>query len=83
MKYRKKPIVVDAIQYDGKNQLEIITKLGIEEYAEEFCSTDFIITISDVEIRASVGEYIIRGQNGKIYSCIPSIFEATYEKVEE
>ena len=91
MKYRKKPVVIDAIQYwpakesDIKNWLDELDPTIIGK------ATDIIfdmppgtLTIQTLEgnMIANPGDYIIRGVQGEFYPCKPDIFEATYEKVE-
>lgn len=79
-KYRKKPIVIEAIKWNGKNFKEI----------EEFCNNirilrwiDMALEIQTLEgkIIATQNDYIIKGIKGEFYPCKPDIFEATYEEV--
>ena len=70
-KYRKKPVVIEAIQYTRDNIHEVMN--FIEEYSKEDNSR-YLLTKSD---------YIICGVKGEFYPCKPDIFEMTYEKVEE
>lgn len=77
MKFRKKPVVIDALQWTGDNLDEI----------QCFCegSTSFDngrLTIHTLEggMLASEGDFIIRGVKGEFYPCKADIFEATYEK---
>lgn len=83
MKYRKKPIVIEAMQYNGKNSTEIMVQLGMPEIGEELCSDDLLINTLEGEMRASVGDYIIKGIKGEFYPCKPDIFEASYEEIQE
>jgi len=84
MKYRKKPIEIEAIQWDGKNINEISFAFP-ECFATFTVSNDNCIQIKTLEgiMTARMGDYIIRGVKGEFYPCKPDIFEATYEKVEE
>ena len=83
MRYRKKPVVVEAIQYTGNN---------IEEIWDAFTAADvygpveddphaYILTLEG-RMRCKIGDYIIRGVRGELYPCAKDIFEETYEKVE-
>ena len=78
--YRKKPVVVEAVQFNGENQSEIV------EFAGEVIRTKFFpkVAIETLEgtMRASVGDYIIKGVNGEFYPCKPNIFVKTYEPVK-
>jgi len=75
--------VIDAIQYNGNNSTEILIKLGMTEIGEELTSDDLLITTLEGEMRASPGDYIIKGIKGEFYPCKPDIFECTYEKVSD
>ena len=78
-KYRKKPVVIDAIQWTGENRQEI------REFARncvDFVSDTVIIDTLEGTMRADEGDYIIRGIQGEYYPCKPDIFEETYEKCE-
>lgn len=86
MKFRKKPVVIDAIQWTGMNHGEIKDFLGDKFEGGGFSETtgDFI-TIHTLEgnMRADQNDWIIRGVKGEFYPCKPDIFEATYEAVGE
>ncbi len=82
-KFRKKPIVIEAIQYDGTNEK------AHEIYKLSTRNVSFIpgkeLTIRTLEgaMTANVGDWIIKGVAGEVYPCKPDIFEATYEPVED
>ena len=80
-KYRKKPVVIDAVQWTGNNEEEI---LDFCNGKSTFTATDKEIVINTLEgtMHASKGDYIIRGVQGEYYPCKPDIFEETYEKCE-
>lgn len=93
MKYKKKPVVIEAVRWNGLNLEEI----------KEFVGDPLIYEISDAAWKVSkgaptvymeietlegnhkctIGDYIIKGVQGEIYPCKPDIFEQTYERVEE
>lgn len=77
-KYRKKPVVVEAIQWTGDNTSEIMKWVGDRAY---FRDTLYIKTLEGDHI-ASVGDYIIKGIEGEFYPCKPDIFKKTYEPKE-
>ena len=86
-KYRKKPVVIEAIQWDEKNTDEIIAFVG-ENYAIKNRVIDdvlrrvlFIKTLEGDHL-ASPGDFIIKGIKGEFYPCKPDIFEKSYEGVE-
>lgn len=90
MKYRKKPIVVEAFQYIGdffdKNGNPIAPAWAV--YAEEngilYFSDNGELYIKTLEgdMHVSVFDYIIRGIFGELYACKPDIFYETYEEVD-
>ena len=84
-KYRKKPVVIEAIRYlpgRGGNCEAVAAFMGEGiEHVDEDCdpSTEWIIPTLEGEMIASPGDWIIRGVQGEFYPCKPDIFEATYE----
>lgn len=80
-KYRKKPVVIEAIQFNGNNFDEICRFAGL---AVRIVGREQNLNINTLEgiMKASPGDYIIKGVKGEFYPCKPDIFEATYEKVE-
>ena len=79
-KYRKKPVVIEAIQWLGHNFIEIDNFIIVPH--ETFPSNG-IINIPTLEgvMTANIGDYIIKGINGEFYPCKPDIFHKTYEEV--
>jgi len=82
MKFRKKPVVVEAIQYIGHNDAEIFAFFHNAFTRGEVLQTIFIPTSSGVH-KIVPGDWVIRGVNGEFYPCKSDIFEMTYERVEE
>jgi len=81
-KYRKKPIVIEAVQWNGMNEEEIyLLTHGKANYCANECRM-FIPTLEG-DMEASVGDFIIKGVNGEFYPCKPDIFQKTYEEVDE
>lgn len=79
-KFRKKPVVIEAVQWFGFNYNEVTQfKGGYAEYE----GGKVVIQTLEGEMRASVGDWIIKGINGEFYPCKPDIFEKTYESVED
>lgn len=78
MKYRKKPIVIEAVQYDGSVQ-EIVDFVGIHETKMDEQDKLYIKTLEG-DMLVSHGDYVIKGVQGEFYPCKPDIFEATYVK---
>lgn len=79
MKYRKKPVVIDAWQNSDEN--EFPAWVDNADVGRESGGVILINTLEGV-MRAMPGDYIIKGVQGEVYPCKPDIFKATYEKVE-
>lgn len=89
-KYRKKPVVIQAVKWTGCHDqqedpywiVEAIEKGEIWFIGNG--SEHVVMQIDTLEgvMTANRGDYIIKGIQGEIYPCKPDIFEATYEKVE-
>ena len=84
MRYRKKPVEIEAIQLTESNACDVLTfcnKNGDIIASNE----DGTISIKTLEgtMTANIGDYVIKGVAGEFYPCKPDIFEATYDIVEE
>lgn len=82
MKFRKKPVVIEAIQYTGGNEIEII-EFTEGQAMKNIYEEGMIIPTLEGAHKASVNDWIIKGVAGEFYPCKPDIFEQTYEKVRE
>jgi hypothetical protein len=89
MKYKKKPVIIEAIQLLNNNSsikecLKFIYNVFITDDDIETVKNDKHIRIQTLEgdMKASFGDYIIKGVNGEFYPCKPDIFEKTYESIE-
>lgn len=88
MKYRKKPVEVEAVRFTGSSTQRAAIRHWMEgnEYVEPGMRTCDMVSL-EIEtlegvMRATPGDYIIRGVQGEFYPCKPDIFEATYEEVQ-
>lgn len=77
--YKKKPVIIQALEWSGSNYEEIDNFLG-SNY--EFSGTTLIIHTLEGDMSAKKGDYIIKGVRGEFYPCEKSIFEETYEEAE-
>lgn len=92
MKYRKKPVVIEAIQWT-ENTSEIKEFCGYKcSYSVEDAvwqigkgipHEELIIHTLEGDMKASRNDYIIKGVNGEFYPCKPDIFKKTYEVMKE
>ena len=91
MKYRKKPVVVNAFKWTGgmfQNEDPEWMIEAIQEgkvYFSNICEEDVVMKIETLEgtHSANRGDYIIQGVKGELYPCKPDIFEMTYEEVTD
>jgi hypothetical protein len=79
-KFRKKPVVIEAMQYTGLNGFDCV-KFGGNGSIGGTSEQDGGLTIDTLEgkMHVSKWDWIIRGVKGEFYPCKPDIFEATYE----
>ena len=84
MKFRKKPVVIDAIQYTGDNPEQVAAFMCKGEILLQHpVSKGISINTLEGNMLASPGDWIIKGVAGEYYPCKPDIFETTYEAVKE
>lgn len=84
MKYKKKPVIIEAIQFEDTAEriCELSEFMGGAHVNYEDKNNPYVpIETLEGTMRASVGDYIVKGVNGEFYPCKPDIFEKTYEKV--
>jgi hypothetical protein len=84
MKFRKKPVVIEAVQWknNGSGSLQAIHDMGCAPYFAADGTADLVIETLEGDMRASEGDWIIKGIKGELYPCKPDIFEATYDPVD-
>jgi hypothetical protein len=86
MKFRKKPVIIDAWQWDeskatlSKTGAKRTSCRGHRDRPDE--CTDLRIDTLEGSMRVDRGDWIIRGVKGEFYPCKPDIFEATYEAAD-
>ena len=88
MKFRKKPIVIEAFQYEGHFKVQdnvpswLLSALASNDIYYDFTENgDLGLYIKTLEgrLHVSIDDYIIQGVQGELYPCKPDIFEKTYE----
>lgn len=83
MKYRKKPVVIEAVQWQGTHTMDAVQELAQScDRAVLLRGWQLIIPTLEGDMMANLGDWVIRGVAGELYPCKPDIFEATYEPVE-
>jgi len=84
MKFRKKPVVIEAVQWFKDGDHPAVTNPGV--FFPHGCSTKTnkrYITTLEGDLTVTPGDWIITGVNGEHYPCKPDIFEKTYEQVAD
>lgn len=85
--YRKMPVVIEARQVtdDLRNHAEIAAWVESNGGVAllPFLEPHIVVRTLEGDMRAEIGDYVIRGVKGEMYPCKPDIFEATYEPVGE
>jgi hypothetical protein len=81
-KYRKKPVVIEAVEFTGGNINEVWDTFGAGAiYGPVENDPNAYIDTPEGRMTATPGDWIIRGVKGELYPCKPDVFEATYEAV--
>lgn len=90
--YRKKPVVIEAIEWTGCNLREIIDFIGLHPSVENLTWEEYeqvvktaglkIFTLEGTHL-ANIGDFIIKGIQGEAYPCKPDIFAKTYDEVRD
>lgn len=80
-KFRKKPIIVEAIQFDGSTEsfedINLFTDYIIENPEQDI----LVIPTLEGNMEINKGDWVIKGIKGEFYPCKPDIFEKSYEEV--
>lgn len=89
MKFRKKPVVVEAVQflpyrksYDEIARLAVNGIRTVQILERDDGLPQLFIDTLEGQMEAKIGDWIIKGISGEIYPCKPDIFNATYEAAE-
>lgn len=82
MKFRKRPVIIDAMIYDGENHEEVCA--WMDEATGGFTNAwgkdgALVIRTLEGDMAVSPGDYVIKGVQGEFYPCKPDIFDATYD----
>lgn len=90
IRYRKKPVEIEAIRWSGHNLKEVIDFIGLHPSAEKWTWEEYEAVVAKEGLKiftlegshmASIGDWIIKGVKGECYPCKPDIFWMTYERV--
>ena len=75
-KFRKKPVVIEALQWTGSNAVNLLDWIGKNASQDK---ASLVIRTLEGDMEASLDDWIIKGVNGEFYPCKPDIFDKTYE----
>ncbi|MEO1503167.1 MAG: hypothetical protein AAFU68_02965 [Pseudomonadota bacterium] len=89
MRYRKKPVVIEAMRVPSVFHID--ARCAFEDWINpikgdrtvKWRGKGLVVETLEGDMAAQPGDWIIRGVKGELYPCKPDIFEATYEPVEE
>ena len=82
-RYRKRPVVIEAVQFDGSSEgYERVCAFAPGVQLEPRGADGIVIPTLEGDHLARPGDWIIRGVKGELYPCKPDIFAATYEPAE-
>lgn len=76
--YRKRAVTIEAVQFTGDNVEEIL-KLGPDVVRQR--DNKLIVITLEGDMRANVGDWIIKGVADELYPCRNDVFLRTYEPV--
>lgn len=92
LNFRKRPVIIQAVQWTGENLREVIcftdgpldarsthASMKWEDYCDLVKSDGLKIYTLEGKMSADVGDWIIKGVKGEHYPCKPDVFELTYE----
>lgn len=85
MRYRKKPVVIEAIEFKGFDNIEEVQEFmrgNVRIHFPPECDIVLLIETLEGVMFANVGDYIIKGVKGEYYPCKAEIFHETYEEVK-
>ncbi len=84
-KFVKKPVVIEAIQYDGANitEIETFVRGKLPTIMTSDLGAQLVISTLEGDMKVTKGDYVIKGVKGEFYPCKPDIFKQSYNIVEK
>jgi hypothetical protein len=84
MRYKKRPVEVEAFQWDGSSHLAEKPQWYVDANGISYNPVAKVLYIETLEgcMTAQIGDWIVKGVKGELYPCKPDIFDLTYEAVE-
>ena len=81
MRYKTKPCEIEAVQWTGQNIKEIM-QFTTDKDNIHIKDGELLVSPLEGDMKASVGDYIIKGLRGEYYPCKPDVFCKKYEPCE-
>lgn len=82
-KFRKKPVVIDAVLWDGTEEVGRKLRAWSDHRVRHHGGTSIFIETLEGSMEAKIGDWIIRGVKGEFYPVKDEIFRQTYEAVDD
>jgi hypothetical protein len=84
-KYRKRPVVISAVQWNGDNELDLHDALLAPGQRVPWLmrADDILVQTKDGWVRVAKGEWICRGTDGEFFLCADDVFQNTYEVLQK
>ena len=84
-KFVKKPVVIEAIQYDGTNitEIETFVRGKLPTIMTSDLGAQLVISTLEGDMKVTKGDYVIKGIKGEFYPCKPDIFKQSYNMIKE
>lgn len=81
MKYRKKPVVIEAIRFTGDNGQEIAKFTDDYVVLDRILGYEVFDRLHTTWVKFNQGDWIIKGVKGEFYPCVDTVFQESYEEV--
>jgi hypothetical protein len=78
-RYKKRPVVIEAVLWTGDNYPEMQALEGV--FMDR--GGKLVIPTLEGKMTASVGDFIIKGTRGEMYPCKPDVFADVYEELQD
>ncbi len=85
MKYRKKSVVIEAMEFTDKTKDQVYNFVRCNKAAGFNAETKPILIVQTLsgDVTVDIGDYVLKGVNGEFYPCKADIFKKTYEAVTD
>ena len=81
MKYRRRPIEVEAVRWTGDNFDEVAEFVNGEAIYQD-AESNWVVATPHGAVLADLGDWIVKDVRGQFYPCVDEVFAETYEEAE-